>query len=281
MVTARAGGTSSSTPRDVEIEPAETLDTTRRLATVRLDGPAAEELSGDFGRAWHAIAVMTAAESVGLGQRAMEMAVAYAKDRTQFERPIGTYQAVSHACAQMLLEVEGARSAVLWAAWALDHEPETAGMATNIAKAYASDCGARVTASALQVHGGIGFTWEHDLHFFLKRAQANAHAYGDARWHRDELAAALFGNAAQRARFPSGIRPEAKPALGIPLMWSARRSWIVAIPPSHDLRSSDDHDRSTPDLAARPAARAGDPGGCVGGHAHPSRRRHAGLHRRW
>jgi alkylation response protein AidB-like acyl-CoA dehydrogenase len=153
---------------DVEIEPVETLDTTRRLATVRLDGPPAEELSGD------------------------PDAVAYAKDRTQFERPIGTYQAASHACAQMLLEVEGARSAVLWAAWALDHEPETASMATNIAKAYASDCGVRVTASALQVHGGIGFTWEHDLHFFLKRAQANAHASGDARWHRDELAAALF-----------------------------------------------------------------------------------------
>ena len=179
----------------VTIEPVETLDTTRRLSTVRLDGPPGEELTGDhaaFSRAWHAIAVMTAAESVGLGQRAMEMAVAYAKDRTQFERPIGTYQAVSHACAQMLLEVEGARSAVLWAAWALDNEPETAGAATNIAKAYASDCGARVTASALQVHGGIGFTWEHDLHFFLKRAQANAHSYGDARWHRDELAAALF-----------------------------------------------------------------------------------------
>ena len=102
------------------------------MATVRLDGPSGEELSGDhdaFSRAWHAIAVMTAAESVGLGQRAMEMAVAYAKDRTQFERPIGTYQAVSHACAQMLLEVEGARSAVLWAAWALDNEPETAGIA--------------------------------------------------------------------------------------------------------------------------------------------------------
>jgi alkylation response protein AidB-like acyl-CoA dehydrogenase len=180
---------------DVEIEPAETLDTTRRMATVRLDGPSGVELSGDhdaFSRAWHTIAVMTAAESVGLGQRAMEMAVAYAKDRTQFERPIGTYQAVSHACAQMLLEVEGARSAVLWAAWALDNEPETAGIATHVAKAYASDCAARVTESSLQVHGGIGFTWEHDLHFFLKRAQANAHAYGDARWHRDELAAALF-----------------------------------------------------------------------------------------
>jgi alkylation response protein AidB-like acyl-CoA dehydrogenase len=195
VVTADGGRHFVVDAADVEIEPAETLDTTRRLYTVTLDGPAADELTGDaaaFSRAWHAIAVMTAAESVGLAQRAMEMAVAYAKDRTQFERPIGSYQAVSHACAQMLLEVEGARSAVLWAAWALDHEPHTAAMATNIAKAYASDCGARVTASALQVHGGIGFTWEHDLHFFLKRAQANAHAYGDARWHRDELAAALF-----------------------------------------------------------------------------------------
>ena len=196
VVTADGGRHFVVDPADVEIEPVETLDTTRRLYTVTLDGPEGEELTGAaehaFGRAWHAIAVMTAAESVGLAQRAMEMAVAYAKDRTQFERPIGTYQAVSHLCAQMLLEVEGARSAVLWAAWALDHEPETAGTATNIAKAYASDCGARVTAASLQVHGGIGFTWEHDLHFFLKRAQANAHAYGDARWHRDELAAALF-----------------------------------------------------------------------------------------
>ena len=195
VVTAEGGRHFVVDAADAQVEPVETLDTTRRLYTVTLDGPPAEELTGDraaFSRAWHAIAVMTAAESVGLGQRAMEMAVAYAKDRTQFERPIGTYQAVSHACAQMLLEVEGARSAVLWAAWALDHEPETAAAATNIAKAYASDCGARVTASALQVHGGIGFTWEHDLHFFLKRAQANAHAYGDARWHRDELAAALF-----------------------------------------------------------------------------------------
>ena len=136
---------------------------------------------------------MTAAESVGLGQRAMEMAVAYAKDRTQFERPIGTYQAVSHACAQMLLEVEGARSAVLWAAWALDNEPETAGDRRPTSPRPTRRTAARASpTSALQVHGGIGFTWEHDLHFFLKRAQANAHAYGDARWHRDELAAALF-----------------------------------------------------------------------------------------
>jgi alkylation response protein AidB-like acyl-CoA dehydrogenase len=177
---------------DAEIEPVRALDPTRRL--FRVTGGSREDLPHppDVEKGRGQVAVMNAAESVGVATRAMEMAIEYAKDRKQFDRPIGTYQAVSHACAQMLLEVEGARSAVLWAAWALDNEPETAGIATNVAKAYASDCGARVTASALQVHGGIGFTWEHDLHFFLKRAQANAHGYGDARWHRDQLAAALF-----------------------------------------------------------------------------------------
>jgi alkylation response protein AidB-like acyl-CoA dehydrogenase len=172
-----------------EIEPAEALDPTRRLYTVRFDGAPGEELAGsDFGHAWLAIAVCAAAESVGVAQRAMEMAVAYAKDRKQFDRPIGSYQAVSHACAQMLLETEGARAAVLWAAWALDHEPETAPLAASVAKAYASDAGRRVPGAALQVHGGIGFTWEHDLHFLLKRGHSNARLYGDARWHRDRVA---------------------------------------------------------------------------------------------
>ena len=118
----------------------------------------------------------------------MEMAIAYAKDRTQFDRPIGSYQAVSHRCAQMLLEVEGARSLSYWAGWALDNEPEAGPRAASMAKAYAGDAGFRVAASALQVHGGIGFTYEHDLHFFLKRAHANAHAFGDSRWHRDRVA---------------------------------------------------------------------------------------------
>ena len=89
----------------------------------------------------------------------------------------------------MLLEVEGARSLSYGAAWALDHDPDSALRTSSMAKAYASDAGFRVTASALQVHGGIGFTWEHDLHFFLKRAKANAHAFGDARWHRERVAA--------------------------------------------------------------------------------------------
>jgi alkylation response protein AidB-like acyl-CoA dehydrogenase len=116
------------------------------------------------------------------------MAVAYAKERKQFDRAIGSYQAVSHACAQMLLEVEGARSAVYWAAWALDHEPATAPLAVSVAKAYAGDAGRRVPRAALQVHGGIGFTWEHDLHFFLKRGEANAHTYGEGAAHRDRVA---------------------------------------------------------------------------------------------
>ena len=118
----------------------------------------------------------------------MEFAVEYAKDRKQFDRPIGAYQAVSHRCAQMLLETEGARAATLYAAWAADNEPDSLALASSMAKAYAADAGWRVTASALQVHGGIGFTWEHDLHFFLKRARTDGALFGSAREHRDRVA---------------------------------------------------------------------------------------------
>jgi alkylation response protein AidB-like acyl-CoA dehydrogenase len=170
-----------------EVEPVASLDPTRRL--FRVSGGSREPLGGDVERARLQVSVMNAADSVGVAQRAMEMAVAYAKERKQFGRAIGTYQAVSHACAQMLLEVEGARSAVYWAAWALDHEPETAPLAAACAKAYAGDAGRRVPRAALQVHGGIGFTWEHDLHFFLKRGEANAHAYGDGTAQRERIAA--------------------------------------------------------------------------------------------
>jgi alkylation response protein AidB-like acyl-CoA dehydrogenase len=175
----------------VEVEAEKPLDPTRKLFTVELRDAPAEPLAHAPERIAHAYATIVtalAAENVGVAQRAMEMAVTYAKDRKQFERPIGSYQAVSHRCAQMLLEVEGARSLSYWAGWALDNEPDTGARAASMAKAYAGDAGFRVAASALQVHGGIGFTWEHDLHFFLKRAKANAHAFGDARWHRDRVA---------------------------------------------------------------------------------------------
>ncbi len=174
-----------------QITPEKSLDPTRKLYRVEFDGAAAEPLRADreaIARAYATVVTAIAAENVGVAQRAMEMAVAYAGDRKQFERPIGSFQSIAHRCAQMLLEVEGARSLSYWAAWALDHEPETAARAAAMAKAYASDAGFRVCASSIQVHGGIGFTWEHDLHFFLKRAKANAHAYGDARWHRDRVA---------------------------------------------------------------------------------------------
>jgi alkylation response protein AidB-like acyl-CoA dehydrogenase len=176
---------------EVQIEPAGGLDPTRKLFTVRLDGVEGRQFEHDpdgLERAFWVMSTALAAESTGVAQRAMEMAVEYAKDRKQFEHPIGAFQAISHRCAQMLLEVEGARSTSYYAAWALDNEPESAKLAASMAKAYASDAGWRVTASALQVHGGIGFTWEHDLHFLLKRAKTNAHALGDPRWHRARVA---------------------------------------------------------------------------------------------
>jgi alkylation response protein AidB-like acyl-CoA dehydrogenase len=171
---------------DCEVEPVQTIDATRRFARVRCDG--GEPLGGDPGPARDRIAAALAAELVGVSQRALEMAVDYARERKQFGRPIGAYQAVSHACAQMLLETEGARSAAYYAGWTADSEPETLPLAAAMAKAYASDAGWRVSAAALQVHGGIGFTWEHDLHFLLKRAKVDAHLYGSAREHRERVA---------------------------------------------------------------------------------------------
>jgi alkylation response protein AidB-like acyl-CoA dehydrogenase len=182
----------------VTVKPEESIDLTRRLSSVKLDGvtvapentlPGAAE---DYLPVFHRACVALAAESTGVAQRALEMSVAYAKDRQQFGRPIGAYQAVSHRCAQMLLETENSRSAVYGAAWAADAEPESLPLAASMAKAYAADAGWRVPDMAIQVHGGIGFTWEHDLHFFLKRGRANAASFGDAKWHRERVADAVL-----------------------------------------------------------------------------------------
>ncbi len=182
----------------VSIAAATSIDLTRRLYAVRFDGvrvapenslPAEES---EYYPVFFRLCVALAAESTGIAQRTMEMAVEYAKDRQQFGRPIGSYQAVSHRCAQMLLETENARSAVYGAAWAADAEPESLPTAASMAKAYASDAGWRVPDASIQVHGGIGFTWEHDLHFFLKRGKANASMFGDAKWHRERVADAVL-----------------------------------------------------------------------------------------
>jgi alkylation response protein AidB-like acyl-CoA dehydrogenase len=183
-----AGDTARLVPAgEAEVTEVDVLDSTRDFAAVS-DVSGGEELPGDVAGAMARAAVALAAESVGVAQRVMEMAVAYAKDRKQFGQPIGIHQGVSHRCAQMLLETESARSAVLYAAWTADYEPESLPLAAAGAKAYASDAGWRVTASSLQVHGGIGFTWEHDLHFYLKRAKVNAGLYGSAREHRERVA---------------------------------------------------------------------------------------------
>jgi alkylation response protein AidB-like acyl-CoA dehydrogenase len=186
----------------VSVTPEESIDLTRRLSSVRFENvqvaPEATLPSGaeDYFPVFLRACVALAAESTGVAQRALEMSVAYAKDRQQFGRPIGAYQAVSHRCAQMLLETENSRSAVYGAAWAADAEPESLPLAASMAKAYASDAGWRVPDAAIQVHGGIGFTWEHDLHFFLKRGRANAASFGDAKWHRERVADAVLAGEA-------------------------------------------------------------------------------------
>ena len=197
----------------VAITPTPTIDDTRKQYAVKLDGvkvgeDAAFGGEGAMGPARVRAFTAIAAELTGVAQRTLEWAVQYAKERKQFNRPIGAYQAVSHRCAQMLLETEGARSASYYSAWAVDNEPETADLASSMAKAYASDAGTRVTGASLQVHGGIGFTWEHDLHFWLKRASAGAVMFGDARWHRERVARIAFDQA--------GTAPEALPAAAPP-----------------------------------------------------------------
>ena len=172
----------------VSLEPLDLIDATRRYSAPLGDG-AGETVPGAFAPATDRILIAGAADLVGIAQRAMEMAVEYAKDRKQFDRPIGAYQAVSHQCAEMLYDVEEARSLTYFAAWAADAEPDSLPMAAAMAKARASEAAWSVCKSSIQVHGGIGFTWEHDLHFLLKRARAGARLFGTASQHRERVAA--------------------------------------------------------------------------------------------
>jgi alkylation response protein AidB-like acyl-CoA dehydrogenase len=133
-------------------------------------------------------------------ERALTMTVEYVKDRKQFGVPVASYQAVSHRCAQMLLDTEKARSTAAFAAWTADADPERLAETAAMAKAAASDAGREVTAAAIQMHGGIGFTWEADVHWLYKRAQIDAVLLGGAGSHRAQLAAIL----ARRAGTPVG-----------------------------------------------------------------------------
>ena len=127
-------------------------------------------------------------EMVGGAQKVLEMSVEYAKVRVQFGRPIGSFQAIKHKCADMLLEVESGKSAAYYAAWAAAEDNEELPVAASLAKAYCSDAYFHAAAENIQIHGGIGFTWEHDAHLYFKRAKSSEILLGDATYHRELLA---------------------------------------------------------------------------------------------
>ncbi|MGI9020393.1 MAG: acyl-CoA dehydrogenase family protein [Solirubrobacterales bacterium] len=190
LVMATGDGARLVEPDQAQIERLDLIDTTRAYFRVTADG--GEELPGDIGHPAGVGQVALAAELVGVGQRALDMAVEYAKEREQFERPIGAYQAVSHRLADMLWAVEEARSLTYYAAWAADAEPDSLPLAASMAKARASDAASSVCHDAIQTFGGIGFTWEHDVHFLLKRAKVGAQLMGTAGSHREHVAALSF-----------------------------------------------------------------------------------------
>jgi alkylation response protein AidB-like acyl-CoA dehydrogenase len=171
---------------EVGFEPFEAIDATRTYGQV--SDAAGERLPGDVDAGRDRLAIAIAAELTGIAQRSLEMAVEYARERQQFGRPIGAYQAVGHRCAAMLLATEESRSLTYYAAWTADAEPESLPLAAAMAGARTADAGWEVPASALQVFGGIGFTWEHDLQFWLKRGRVASRMLGTPRDHRERVA---------------------------------------------------------------------------------------------
>jgi len=189
LIPAKAGG--------LGITDLPAMDSTRKLYQVALDSVSVprENLlaEGKPARAAleHMLGVATAglvAEMTGGMQRLLEMTVEYAKTRKQFGRPIGQFQAVQHLCADMLVYTESSRSAAYYAAWAIQERVPEAGLAVSVAKAYSSDAYREVGNRAIQVHGGMGFTWENDAHLFYRRAKASELAFGDATYHRERIA---------------------------------------------------------------------------------------------
>ncbi len=206
LVAARTGGRSAdgvtlfaieSSRAGVSVTPLTTMDQTRKLSEVKFAGVKATsaDVVGEVGNGWKTLAaiidrgkVMLAAEMMGGAQKVLDMTVEYAKVRTQFGRPIGSFQAVQHKCANMMIDVESAKSAVYYAAWAVSNEVAEAPLAAALAKAAASDAFRRVSADGIQVHGGIGFTWEHDMHLYFKRAKSSEFTFGDATYNRELVA---------------------------------------------------------------------------------------------
>ncbi len=206
LVAARVGGQGESgvtlfaldsKRAGISIVPLKTMDMTRKLCEVRFQGvkAAGADVVGEVGQGWRTLSavldrgrVALSAEMMGGAEKVLEMSVEYSKVREQFGRPIGSFQAVQHKCANMLVDIESARSAVYYAAWAVSNEVDEASLGAALAKAAASDAYRRTSAEAIQVHGGIGFTWEHDLHLYFKRAKSSEFTFGDANYNREIVA---------------------------------------------------------------------------------------------
>jgi alkylation response protein AidB-like acyl-CoA dehydrogenase len=186
VVTFDGDGALIAPASELDAESFEAIDATRSYGIV--SDVTGERLPGDVDAGRDRLAVAIAAELTGIAQRSLEMAVEYAREREQFGRPIGAYQGVSHRCATMMLVTEESRSLTYYAAWTADAEPESLPIAAAMAAARSSDAGWQVPASALQVLGGIGFTWEHDLQFWLKRGRVAGRMLGTPRDHRERVA---------------------------------------------------------------------------------------------
>ncbi len=171
-----------------------TMDQTRKQAKLEFANTPAT-LLGTEGEGWAVLsavldlaAVGLAAEQVGGAQKVLEMAVEYAKVRVQFGRPIGSFQAIKHKCADMLLEVESAKSAAYYGMWCAAEQNDELPSVASLAKAYCSEAYFHATAENIQIHGGIGFTWEHPAHLYFKRAKSSELLFGDPTYHRELLA---------------------------------------------------------------------------------------------
>lgn len=186
----------------VEMSPMQNIDMTSKASEVRMTNVMVpeENVVGEVDGAWPVVkdalqkaAVGAAAEMLGSARKSMEMAVDYAKAREAFGQPIGTFQAIKHKCADMLVDVENSHAAVYYASWAQDAQSDDAALAASVAKAYVGDAARKVCGEAIQVHGGIGFTWEFDLHLWFKRAKYYEPMYGDVDYHREMALRALAG----------------------------------------------------------------------------------------
>jgi len=182
----------------LHIEPMKGMDLARKIYAVEFKNMPAEKLGDPTGLAG-ALNVATAAlcaEMTGGMQRTLELTVAYAKTRKQFGKPIGIFQAVQHLCADMYLETESSRSAAYYAAWALEENVPNAAASVSVAKMYASDAARNVGNRGIQVHGGMGFTWENDIHLYYRRAKASETMLGDGAFHRERIARMVIDGAA-------------------------------------------------------------------------------------